>query len=69
MGGHHLFGEIMSWIAPTQPHPHPLVVFFAPNYFHVASGTRRVCRKSTSVLGRVMRQNVGSGNNNISQPD
>ncbi len=39
------------------------VVFFAPFFFPVASGTRRVRRNSTRVLGRVMRQNFGSKNN------
>ena len=42
------------------------VALLAPNYFHVASGTRRVCRKSTRVLGWVMRQNFCSGNNTTS---
>jgi hypothetical protein len=36
------------------------VVFFAPNYFHVAYGTQRVCRYSTRVLGRLMRQSFDS---------
>ena len=33
--------------------------------FSCTSGTRRLCRKSTRVLVRVMRQNFGSGNINI----
>jgi hypothetical protein len=52
------------------------MLFCPPTYKHIScalraklfscrlwSGTRRVCKKSTRVLGRVMRQNFRSGNN------